>query len=43
MLKMRIITLAEGLHKPIIRNFKERKVHSSFIDNIGELILLIYH
>ena len=26
--------LAEELHKPIIRKFKERKVHSPFIDNI---------
>ena len=26
--------LAEELHKPIIRNFKKGKVHSSFIDNI---------
>ena len=26
--------LAEELHKPFIRKFKERKVHSSFIDNI---------
>ena len=26
--------LAEELHKPIIRKFKKRKVHSSFIDNI---------
>ena len=26
--------LAEELHKPIIRNFKKRKVHSPFIDNI---------
>ena len=26
--------LAEESHKPIIRNFKKRKVHSSFIDNI---------
>ena len=24
------------LHKPIIRKFKERKVHSSFIDNIWD-------
>ena len=28
------IELAEELHKPIIRKFKKRKVHSSFIDNI---------
>ena len=27
--------LAEELHKPIISKFKKRKVHSSFIDNIG--------
>ena len=26
--------LAGKLHKPIIRKFKKRKVHSSFIDNI---------
>ena len=26
--------LAEQLHKPIIRNFKRRKVYSSFKDNI---------
>ena len=26
--------LAEGLHKPIIRKFKKRKVYSSFKDNI---------
>ena len=26
--------LAEELHKPIIRNFKKRKVHSSFVDSI---------
>ena len=26
--------LAEELGKPIIRNFKKRKVHSSFMDNI---------
>ena len=26
--------LAEELHKPIIRKFKKRKVHSRFIDNI---------
>ena len=32
--------LAEKLHKPIIRNFKKRKVHSSFIDKFGVLILL---
>ena len=28
--------LAEELHKPIIRNFHKRKVHSPFIDNIWE-------
>ena len=28
------IELAEELHKPIIKRFKKRKVHSSFIDNI---------
>ena len=28
--------LAEELHKPIIRKFKNRKVHSSFIDNIWD-------
>ena len=27
--------LGEELHKPIIRKFKERKVHSPFIDNIS--------
>ena len=26
--------LANELHKPIIRNFKKRKVYSSFRDNI---------
>ena len=26
--------LAEELHKPIIRKFKRRRVHSTFIDNI---------
>ena len=26
--------LAEELHKPIIKKFKKRKVHSSFIDNM---------
>ena len=26
--------LANELHKPIIRKFKKRKVHSSFKDNI---------
>ena len=33
--------LAEELHKPIIRKFKKRKVHSSVIDNIWVLILMI--
>ena len=33
--------LAEKLHKPVIRKFKKIKVHSSFIDNICLLILLI--
>ena len=28
------IELSEKLHKPIIRTFNKRKVHSSFIDNI---------
>ena len=27
--------LAEELHKPIIRKFKKKKVHSLFIDNIS--------
>ena len=26
--------LAEELHKPIIKKFKKRKVHSSFIENV---------
>ena len=26
--------LAEELHKPTIRKFEKRKIHSSFIDNI---------
>ena len=26
--------LTEELHKPIIKKFKKRKVHSPFIDNI---------
>ena len=30
--------LAEELHKPIIRKFKKRKVHSVFKDNIWVLI-----
>ena len=29
-----ISQLAEELHKPIIKNFKRRKVYSSFKDNI---------
>ena len=28
------LQLAEGLHKPIIRKFKKRKVYSGFRDNI---------
>ena len=28
--------LAEELHKPIIRKFNGRKLHSSFINNISE-------
>ena len=28
--------LAEELHKPIIRKFNKRKVHSPFIDNIWD-------
>ena len=28
--------LAEELHKPIIRKFENRKVHSPFIDNIWD-------
>ena len=35
--------LAEELHKPIIRKFKQRIVYLSFIDNIWVLILLIYN
>ena len=31
--------LAEELHKPIIKNFKRRKVHSSFKDNIWRVDL----
>ena len=27
-------TLAEDLHKPIIKKLEKRKLHSSFIDNI---------
>ena len=36
-IKSKIISnkeLAEELHKPIIRNFKKRKIHSTFIDSI---------
>ena len=33
--------LTEELHKSIIRKFEKRKVHSSFIDNIWDLILPI--
>ena len=33
------IQLANELHKPIIRKFKKRKVHSSFRDNIWGLDL----
>ena len=29
------LKLAEELHKPAIRNFKKRKVHSAFKDNIS--------
>ena len=32
--------LAEELHKPIIRNFNKRKVHSPFIDNIWNMQLI---
>ena len=32
------IQLADELYKPIIRNWKRRKVYSSFRDNIGVLI-----
>ena len=31
--------LAQELHKPIIRKFEKRKVHSSFIDNICVTVL----
>ena len=31
---MNNLQLAEELHKPIIRNFKRRKIYSSFKDNI---------
>ena len=32
--------LAEELHKPIIRKFKKRKVHSTFIDNVWDDVLV---
>ena len=32
--KLRPLNLVEELHKPFIRKFKEKKVHSPFIDNI---------
>ena len=32
--------LAEELHKPIIREFKKRKVHSTFMDNIWLTLLI---
>ena len=35
--------LAEEFHKPIIKNFKRRKVYSSFKDNIWVLTWLICH
>ena len=35
------IQLANQLHKPIIRKFNKRKVHSSFRNNIWVLIWLI--
>ena len=41
-LKMRISQtkeLAEQLHKAIIRKFKKRKVHSTFIDNVWDDVL----
>ena len=34
--------LAEELHKPVIRKFKNRKVHSSFKDNIWHTDLADY-
>ena len=36
--------LAEELHKPIIREFKKRKVHSPFIDNTwgADLAAMLY-
>ena len=33
--------LAEELHKPIIRKFKRREVHSPFIDNIWGVVYQI--
>ena len=35
--------LTEKLHKPIIRKFKKRKIHSSFIDNIWAADLADMH
>ena len=32
--------LAEALHKPIIRNVKKTKAHSSFTDNIWDADLI---
>ena len=32
--------LAEKLHKPIIRKFKKRKVHLTFMDNIWLTLLI---
>ena len=32
--------LAEELQKPIIRKFKKRKVHSTFMDNIWLTLLI---
>ena len=29
--------LAEEIHKPVIRKFEKRKVHSSFKDSISKL------
>ena len=36
MKKIKTKNLAEDLHKPITRTFKERKVHSPFMDNIWD-------
>ena len=36
------IQLTDELHKPVIRKFKKRKVHSPFRDNISALIQLIW-